>query len=130
MNGAIFGHMNWLKISGASGFLAVACGAFGAHALRDKLPPELLSAWQTGVLYHLVHSVALFALALFAKRPQGAPDVRFGAWAFLAGILLFSGSLYALSLTGARVLGAVTPFGGVAFLAGWAWVAWKLAPRA
>jgi uncharacterized membrane protein YgdD (TMEM256/DUF423 family) len=120
--------MLWLRIAGALGFLGVALGAFGAHALRSRLSPEMLAVWQTGVLYHLLHAAALLALALFAKS-SGA-DVRWGAIFFVAGIFLFSGSLYALSLSGLRVLGAITPLGGVAFLLGWAWIALKLASRA
>ncbi len=119
--------MDWIRIAGALGFLAVALGAFGAHALKTRLSPEMLSVWQTGVLYHMVHAIALLALALFA-RASGA-DIRWGARFFLVGIVLFSGSLYALSLSGIKPLGAITPFGGIAFLLGWGWIAWKLAAR-
>ena len=119
--------MDWVKIAGSSGFLGVALGAFGAHALKDRLTPEMLHAWNTGVLYHLIHAVALLALGLFAKA--SATDIRWGARFFLIGMVLFSGSLYALSLSGIKPLGAITPLGGVAFLLGWGWVAWKLAAR-
>lgn len=118
--------MIWIRIAGILGFLGVALGAFGAHLLKSRLSPDLLAIWQTAVLYHLLHAVALLALALYG-RSSGA-DIRVGAIAFTAGILIFSGSLYALALSGVRVLGAVTPLGGLAFLAGWAWVAFRLRP--
>lgn len=101
--------------AGASG---VALGAFGAHALRERLEPAALAIWQTAVLYHLLHAVALLALVLFARATDRAvtlPAVLFGA-----GIVLFSGSLYGLALTSWRWLGPITPLGGLAFLAGWA----------
>jgi uncharacterized membrane protein YgdD (TMEM256/DUF423 family) len=119
--------MNWIRIAGCLGFLGVALGAFGAHALKSRFSPEMLSAWQTAVQYHLIHAIALLALGLYAKA-TGA-DIRWGAICFAAGILLFSGSLYALALTGIRPLGAITPLGGVAFLAGWGWVAFLAANR-
>jgi uncharacterized membrane protein YgdD (TMEM256/DUF423 family) len=123
--------MDWVKTAGASGFLGVASGAFGAHILRGRLSPEMLAIWHTGVLYHLIHALALLALALFARsNPSRGTDIRWGGIFFLAGIILFSGSLYALSLTGVRALGAVTPLGGIAFLLGWAWVILKFASRA
>lgn len=118
--------MIWIRIAGLLGFLGVATGAFGAHLLKSRLSPDLLAIWQTAVLYHLLHAVALLALALFGKS-SGA-DIRVGAIAFTAGILVFSGSLYALALSGIRVLGAITPLGGLAFLVGWAWVAFRLRP--
>ena len=110
-------------------FLAVALGAFGAHALKSRLTPDLQAVWQTAVQYHAWHALALLAIGVLLLV---RPDARVGlaAWLFVAGIVLFSGSLYAMVLTGARGLGAVTPFGGVAFLAGWlafAWGAWRVA---
>jgi uncharacterized membrane protein YgdD (TMEM256/DUF423 family) len=111
-------------LAGLSGFLAVGIGAFGAHALKDRLTPELLAVYQTGVQYHLVHAVALFGAALLVGR---APEIGAAVWAggcFVVGTLLFSGSLYALALTGVRSLGAITPLGGLAFLAGWLCVVW------
>jgi uncharacterized membrane protein YgdD (TMEM256/DUF423 family) len=104
-----------------SGFLAVALGAFGAHALRDRVAPDLLAVFETGARYHLVHAVAIVALAFAQDR---LPAVRVTCVLFLAGTLFFSGSLYLLAVTGARAWGAVTPIGGVLFLAGWAWLAW------
>jgi uncharacterized membrane protein YgdD (TMEM256/DUF423 family) len=113
--------MDFARIGALLGFVGVALGAFGAHALRNRLSPALLQAWNTAVLYHLLHAVALFALGLYAKS-SGA-DLRVGGWLLCAGILVFSGSLYALALTGVRPLGAITPLGGLLFLAGWAWLA-------
>jgi uncharacterized membrane protein YgdD (TMEM256/DUF423 family) len=105
-----------LRLAGLLGFLGVALGAFGAHGLRGRVGPDLLEVWKTGVLYHLVHALALLLVAI------AGPRVAWGAaagWLFVAGIAIFSGSLYALTLTGARWWGAVTPVGGLAFLAGW-----------
>jgi uncharacterized membrane protein YgdD (TMEM256/DUF423 family) len=105
-------------------FVGVAAGAFGAHALRARLAPDALSIWQTAVQYHLWHALGLLAAGLLLlQRPDSAP-LGVASWLFLAGIALFSGSLYALALTGTRGLGALTPIGGIAFLAGWAAIAW------
>jgi uncharacterized membrane protein YgdD (TMEM256/DUF423 family) len=109
--------MTWTRLAAVLGFLGVALGAFGAHSLRGRVPDSLLTVWHTGVLYHLIHSAVLLALALHADA-TGA-SVKLPAAAFVVGIVLFSGSLYAMTLTGVRVLGMVTPFGGLAFLAGW-----------
>lgn len=98
---------------------AVALGAFGAHALRARVTPEDLAIWQTAVLYHLVHALGLLAVAWLCSVIPAATGVRWAGWTMLGGIVLFSGSLYALVLTGTRMLGAVTPLGGVAFLAAW-----------
>lgn len=106
-------------LSGISGFLGVGIGAFGAHALKQRVPADLMLVYQTGVQYHLVHAVALGIAAAAAARWPGAATTAAG-WLFVAGIILFSGSLYALAISGVRVLGAVTPLGGVCFLAGWA----------
>jgi len=116
----------WLTVSGISGFLAVALGAFGAHGLSARLSSALdgakrLSWWETAAHYHLVHALALCMVALLAAR---IPQVRYAGAAFTLGTLLFSGSLYAMALGGPRWLGAVTPLGGLAFLAGWAVLAW------
>jgi uncharacterized membrane protein YgdD (TMEM256/DUF423 family) len=101
-----------------SAFLAVAAGAFGAHALRARLSPGLLAVFETAARYQMYHALGLIAAAWIATRWPGAWPVRAG-WLFVAGTVLFSGSLYALALTGIRWLGAVTPLGGLAFLAGW-----------
>jgi len=107
----------------AAGFLGVAFGAFGAHALRAKLSPEMLAVFETGVRYQMYHVFAVFAAAWGHARWQTRPFAAAG-WSFLAGIVVFSGSLYVLALTGDRWLGAITPFGGLAFLAGWLCLAW------
>ncbi|HEU0052201.1 MAG TPA: DUF423 domain-containing protein, partial [Longimicrobium sp.] len=99
--------------------LAVAAGAFGAHALRGRVAADLLPVFETGARYHMYHALALLGVALAAGRwPQGGWSLP--GWLFIAGIVIFSGSLYLLALTGTRWLGAVTPIGGVCFLAGWA----------
>ncbi len=102
--------------------VAVGAGAFGAHGLKRMLTPELLAVWQTGVMYHLVHALGLFIIALLGAR-FGSPLLSAAGVVMFVGIVLFSGSLYVLSLTGTHWLGAVTPFGGAAFLAAWAMVA-------
>ncbi len=99
--------------------LGVAAGAFGAHGLKQRLTPELLAIWETGARYQLYHALGLLALAALWEKlsPRGASAA---GWCFLLGVVVFSGSLYALSLTGERRLGAITPLGGLLFLAGWA----------
>jgi len=105
-------------------FAAVAAGALGAHALRNRLAPEMTAVWQTAVQYHAWHALALAIVALFMIHVPERAGVALAGWLFVAGIVLFSGSLYALALTGTRALGAITPIGGVAFLAGWLALAW------
>ncbi len=109
-------------------FLGVALGAFGAHGLKTRVSPEMLTVWQTGILYHLFHALALVLVGVLCRLLPGAPLVRTSGWLLLLGTVLFSGSLYVMVLTGVRGLGIITPFGGVAFLAGWlllAIAAWK-----
>lgn len=106
-----------------SAFLAVGIGAFAAHALRDVLSHEGLRVFEIGGRYHLVHALALLAVAVLNDRLQHRA-VGFAGWLFLWGTVLFSGSLYALAITGHKWLGAVTPLGGLLFLAGWAALAW------
>lgn len=101
--------------------LAVVLGAFGAHGLRDRLGEGGIALWQTGAHYHLVHALAIIVSALCAEKIPAAKNV---AWCFVIGVVIFSGSLYALALTGIRGFGAITPFGGVALILGWAWLAW------
>jgi uncharacterized membrane protein YgdD (TMEM256/DUF423 family) len=103
-------------------FLAVAAGAFGAHALRERLPSSLLAIFETAARYQMYHALALLLVARAVEAWPGRLS-RFAGWAFVIGIVVFSGSLYLLSVTGIRWLGAVTPLGGVAFLAGWAMLA-------
>jgi len=109
----------FLFFGAVAGFVAVAFGAFGAHALRGKLSPEMLAVFETGVRYQMFHALALLVTAMAVARFDGWV-ARAAGWCFLAGIVLFSGSLYALALSGVRALGAITPLGGLAFLAGWA----------
>ncbi|HYY62415.1 MAG TPA: DUF423 domain-containing protein [Burkholderiales bacterium] len=114
-------------IGSVSAFLAVALGAFAAHGLKSRLEPAMLATFETGVRYHMYHALALLAVGWACTRWPGTAANASG-WLFIAGTVLFSGSLYALALTGTRSLGAITPFGGAAFLAGWlclAWAAWK-----
>jgi uncharacterized membrane protein YgdD (TMEM256/DUF423 family) len=106
-----------IRIAAALGLIGVGLGAFGAHGLKETLAASgRLETWQTAVLYQLVHAVAMLALALRTPLARGP-----FTW-FLIGIIIFSGSLYLLSVTGVRWLGAITPIGGVAFLVGWAWL--------
>ena len=107
----------FFRIAAALCFLAVALGAFGAHWLRSTIEShDMLEVWNKAVLYHFVHAIALLALALYGT-------VNRGAWLLLfAGILIFSGSLYTMTLTNLRWLGAITPLGGLCFLAGWMWL--------
>ncbi|PYO98745.1 MAG: DUF423 domain-containing protein [Gemmatimonadetes bacterium] len=106
-------------LGAVSAFVAVAAGAFGAHALRALLPPDQLAAFETGARYQMYHALALLLVAWAVTR-WPVPAVRLAGWLFVAGTIVFSGSLYALGLTGVRALGAVTPVGGLCFLAGWA----------
>ncbi|HSU14173.1 DUF423 domain-containing protein [Longimicrobium sp.] len=115
------------RLGCAFGFLGVAAGAFGAHALRSRVPAELLAVFETGARYQMYHALALLAVALVAGRAP-SKAARAAGWLFAAGIVVFSGSLYLLALTGVRVLGAVTPLGGLCFLGGW--IALALAARA
>ncbi len=103
--------------------LAVVAGAFGAHALRARLSPEMLAVFETGVRYQMYHALGLIGVGLMAVRWPSS-QIGWAGWLFVAGTAIFSGSLYALSLTGARWWGAVTPVGGVCFIVGWALVVW------
>jgi uncharacterized membrane protein YgdD (TMEM256/DUF423 family) len=117
----------FLVLGSLSALIGVAAGAFGAHALRARLSPEMLATFEVGVRYHMYHALALLAVAWASARWPGG-GVTWAGWLFVAGTVVFSGSLYLLSLTGQRGFGAVTPLGGAAFLAGWltlAWSAWR-----
>lgn len=109
----------FVLLGSASAFLGVALGAFGAHGLKSKVVPEMLKVWETAVLYHLFHALALILIGILCVLLPEANSVRHAGWAMFAGTVLFSGSLYLLVLTGAKPLGIITPLGGVAFLAGW-----------
>ncbi len=111
-------HMTFTRIGALSAFVAVAAGAFGAHALRARLAPDLLAVFETGARYQLFHALALLVVGLMLERARSRALNAAGGL-FVAGTVLFSGSLYALALTGARAWGAVTPLGGLGFLAGW-----------
>jgi uncharacterized membrane protein YgdD (TMEM256/DUF423 family) len=101
------------------GFLGVAFGAFGAHGLRSRVSPDMLAVFETGVRYQMYHVFAILIVAAAMGRAGGAHLLVWAGWSFVAGILLFSGSLYALTLSGVGVLGAITPIGGLLFLIGW-----------
>ncbi|WP_407314508.1 DUF423 domain-containing protein [Pseudomonas sp. nanlin1] len=119
----------FLLLSAFFGFTGVALGAFAAHGLKSRLSPEYLTIFQTGVTYQLVHTLALFGVALMAANLPGRL-VAWAGWLFCLGIVLFSGSLYGLTLTGITKLGIITPLGGLAFLLGWLCLglaAWRLA---
>lgn len=120
----------WLAIAAINGFLAVAAGAFGAHGLQGRLDAHAMQIFETAARYHMYHTLAI-GLAAFAMRGNASVPAQTSAGFFLAGIILFSGSLYALALTGIRSFAFITPFGGLAFLIGWAalvWAATRLAP--
>ena len=113
---------NFLLIGALGGFTGVALGAFGAHALRSRLSADMLAVFETGVRYQMYHALAIIAVGLILGRMGGWLFATAG-WLFTAGIVLFSGSLYLLALTGVTTFGAITPLGGLAFLAGWACLA-------
>ncbi len=111
-------HRRFLMLAGLLGFLGVLLGAFGAHGLKGKLSKEMLETFEVGVRYHLVHAVALLVVASLAGlHPRRSLDVA--GWSFVLGILIFSGSLYVLAVSGFTKLGMITPVGGAAFMVGW-----------
>lgn len=115
-------------IASLLGGLSVALGAFGAHALRDRIEAGLLANYQTGASYMFYHALALFVVVLALSKWPGTSQPVWAGWLFVVGILFFSGSLFIMAFTGLRWLGAITPIGGVAFIAGWlllAWTAWQ-----
>tara|TARA_R110002072_G_scaffold935_2_gene7577 strand:+ start:6891 stop:7268 length:378 start_codon:yes stop_codon:yes gene_type:complete len=119
----------FITLASLSGMMAVMLGAFGAHALKAKLDAYSLGIFETAVQYHFYHSVALLAVGILALSQPQTALLKSSGWLFLFGILVFSGSLYLLSITGVRWLGAITPIGGLAFIAGWGCLAatgWKL----
>jgi uncharacterized membrane protein YgdD (TMEM256/DUF423 family) len=109
----------WLRIGAISAGLAVAAGAFGAHALEGKLEPRAKEVFENAARYQMFHALALLAVGLLVLRGRTGRALDLAGWCFLTGTVLFSGSLYMLSLTGIRWLGAITPLGGVGFLLGW-----------
>jgi uncharacterized membrane protein YgdD (TMEM256/DUF423 family) len=110
----------WLLVAAINGFLAVAFGAFAAHGLSGRIDAHALDTFKTGANYHMYHALALGLAAMTGRSPQ----TNAAAWFFLIGIVLFSGSLYLLAVTGIRTLGIITPFGGLSFLIGWALLGW------
>jgi uncharacterized membrane protein YgdD (TMEM256/DUF423 family) len=112
-------------IGGISGALSVAAGAFGAHFLKNLLAADAHAVFETGARYQMYHSLALLAVAwMHSAYPRARADIT--GWFFIGGVFLFSGSLYVLALTGARWLGAITPFGGICFVGGWLWMAYSM----
>ena len=116
-------HKNFFLIAAILGFLAVAFGAFGAHGLRERLSPEMMAVFEIGVRYQMYHVFALLTVAAAIAHFGRARMLLVAGWSFVAGILIFSGSLYALALTGTGMFGAITPIGGVGLLLGWACLA-------
>ncbi|GAB3376388.1 DUF423 domain-containing protein [Spongiibacter taiwanensis] len=117
-----------LFVTAIFGFLAVALGAFGAHGLKDRLSADMLAVYHTAVQYHFVHTLALLGVSILLHQGAQHGALKASVWLFAVGILIFSGSLYALAITNIRILGAITPIGGVLFLLGWlslAVAAWK-----
>lgn len=119
----------FLVLGSLNALLAVAIGAFGAHGLQSKVSERMMEIFQTGVQYHMFHAIGLIVVAFTADKLGNSPMIVWSGWLMLAGIIVFSGSLYTLSISGISKLGMVTPLGGIAFIAGWALLlaaAWKL----
>ena len=112
-------------IGSVSAFLAVVLGAFAAHVLKETLSADLFNIWEVGVRYHFYHALGLFVVAWAITQ---WPDIHFApaGWLFVAGTIIFSGSLYVLCVTGMRWIGTITPLGGLCFLGGWFWLAWRM----
>jgi len=112
--------MNWFLFLGAlNGFISVACGAFGAHVLEGMIEPKLLDNWQTAVRYEMFHAAGLLIIGLLNMKFQESKLIKWAGWLMFSGIVVFSGSLFAYSLTGIKKFGAITPIGGFLFLASW-----------
>jgi uncharacterized membrane protein YgdD (TMEM256/DUF423 family) len=109
----------FIVIGAINAFIAVALGAFGAHGLKDKVDPYYLDIWKTGVTYQMFHATGILILGILLGKVTASSPFTWSGWLMLAGIVIFSGSLYALTLTQVKVLGAITPIGGVCFLAAW-----------
>ena len=109
----------FIILGSLNAFLAVALGAFGAHGLQNKLTEQMLATYETGVKYHMMHALGLILIGIISRYTSGSVLINWSGWLICAGIVLFSGSLYLLSISGIRWLGAVTPLGGLSFLAGW-----------
>lgn len=113
----------FLMIGAVMGALGVGAGAFAAHGLKGQLTPDLLAVFETGARYQMIHALALLAVSLVVARTPH-PALTFSGWLFIVGVVVFSGSLYVLAITGVRWLGAITPIGGLAMIAGWLCLAW------
>ena len=113
----------FILLGSLNALIGVALGAFGAHGLKTKVAPEMLTVWNTAVQYHLIHALGLLLIGILYHLMPDAPLIKTAGWSILLGMILFSGSLYALVLTGIKPLGIITPFGGVAFLIGWLLIA-------
>ncbi|MBE7679623.1 MULTISPECIES: DUF423 domain-containing protein [Paenibacillus] len=109
----------WMTVGAVMTMLSVAIGAFGAHMLKEKIGADAIAVYETGVQYHMIHAVALLIVGLTAGQLGVSSKLKWAARLLFIGIIVFSGSLYVLSITGIKVLGAITPIGGVAFIAGW-----------
>ena len=120
-------HKNFLLVAAILGFLGVAFGAFGAHGLRGRISPEMMAVFEIGVRYQMYHVFALLAVAVAIGQFGQLRLLYVAGWSFIAGTLIFSGSLYALALTGTGMFGAITPIGGVGLLIGWACLAFVAA---
>ena len=112
-------NKTFLLLGSLNAFLSVALGAFGAHGLKSRLSEEMLQTYQTGVNYHMFHAFGLLIVGVVAQLLSNSTLLNWAGWSMSLGILLFSGSLYLMSVTGVRWLGAITPFGGIGFLVGW-----------
>lgn len=109
----------FIQLAAVFGALAVIIGAFGAHGLKERMSADLMTVYQTGVQYHFYHVLALLVVGLIALQTPPSSWLNISGWAFVVGIVIFSGSLYLLAISGIRWLGAITPIGGVAFIVGW-----------
>jgi uncharacterized membrane protein YgdD (TMEM256/DUF423 family) len=109
----------FMTIAGVNGLLAVGIGAFGAHIIRPTITPESFATFQTGVLYHMVHTLALLGISILITKFKNVSILNAGGWFFTFGIVLFSGSLYLLSISGVKILGAITPLGGLSLICAW-----------
>lgn len=110
--------LSWVQLASLMMFLGITLGAFGSHALRDKLLPQSLEIYKTGIFYHIIHAFGLFIVAWLTTQSSD-PKIHFAGLCFITGIFLFSGSLYLLAVTESKMFGIITPLGGLCFLAGW-----------
>lgn len=120
--------INWIRVAALLGGLSVAAGAFGAHGLKGYLEPKDLETFETAARYQMYHALALLGIGLLALYQGSSPPLQIAGWCFLSGTLIFSGTLYALVLSGIRWLGAITPIGGVLMIVGWGILAFIAAP--